>query len=169
MIDYFHGLPADVMLRMGVDRDKLPAREVWFAHAWADHQLAETDPRRDRFFLAWLADGEMVGHSSINQIRWGEAAHAHLHLWRSDLRQAGIGSEFFRRSISVYFARFNLQIIHVEPRAENPAPNRVLEKLGFQFVKRYRTVPGPVNFEQDVNHYQIDRTTWVMKHEVPAS
>ncbi|HEY0671005.1 MAG TPA: GNAT family protein [Longimicrobiales bacterium] len=160
MIDYFHGLSDDQLLRMGVDRNKLPARQQWFDRSWRDHQRAEDDPQRERFFLAWVFDGDVVGHSSINQIQWGERAYAHLHLWRSNLRQAGSGTEFFRRSISFYFERFHLKVIKVEPYAGNPAPNRVLQKLGFHFVKRHRTTPGPVNFEQDVNLYEIDRATW---------
>jgi [ribosomal protein S5]-alanine N-acetyltransferase len=160
MIDYFHGASDELLLRMGVDRSKLPARAAWFDHAWRDQQLPETDPRRDRFFLAWLFDGVVVGHSSINQIRWGEQAHAHLHMWRSDLRRAGTGTEFFKRSVSIYFERFDLDVVNVEPRADNPPPNRVLEKLGFRFIERYRTIPGPVNFEQDVNRYEMDRATW---------
>jgi RimJ/RimL family protein N-acetyltransferase len=160
MIDYFHSASDELLVRMGVDRSKLPPREVWFDHAWRDHQLPENDPRRDRFFLAWVLDGHVVGHSSINRITWGDSANAHLHLWRTDLRRAGIGSEFFRRSISIYFERFDLKVIYVEPHADNPPPNRVLEKLGFRFTERYRTVPGPVNFEQDVNRYEIDRVSW---------
>ncbi|HUP88650.1 MAG TPA: GNAT family protein [Longimicrobiales bacterium] len=160
MIDYFHGASDELVVRMGVDRSRLPAREKWFETAWRDHQRAEDDPARERFFLAWILDGEIVGHSSINQIKWGERAFAHLHLWRSDLRKEGIGSEFFRQSISFYFDRFNLQMINVEPNADNVAPNRVLEKLGFRFLKKYRTTPGPVNFEQVVNQYEIDRASW---------
>jgi RimJ/RimL family protein N-acetyltransferase len=160
MIDYFHGASDEQLYRMGVDRAKLPPREEWFAHVWRDHHLAENDPARDRFFLAWLFRGQVIGHSSINQIRFGDHAYAHLHMWQSDLRRAGIGSELFRRSISIYFTRFELQVIHVEPHAENPAPNRALQKLGFTLVKRYRTTPGPTTFEQDVNHYQMQRGNW---------
>ena len=164
MIDYFHNLSDEMMLRMGVDRARLPSRAEWFDHAWRDHHVSERDPLRDRFFLAWIVDGELVGHSSINQIRWGDRACAHLHLWRSDLRKAGAGTELFRQSISTYFTRFDLQRVIVEPYAENPAPNRVLEKLGFRFVRKYRCVPGPVNFEQDVNRYEVDRATWLARH-----
>lgn len=32
-------------------------------------------------------------------------------------------------------------------------PNRVMPKSGFRFIKRYRTVPGPINFQQGVNRY----------------
>jgi [ribosomal protein S5]-alanine N-acetyltransferase len=160
MIDYFRNATNEHLLGMGVDRTRLPDREVWFEQAWRDHERAETDPERDRIFLAWLYDGEAVGHSSINQIKWNEQANAHLHLWRADLRQGGVGSEFFRRSISWYFDRYGFKRIFVEPFAENPAPNRVLEKLGFHFIEQYRTIPGPVNFEQDVNRYVMDVDRW---------
>jgi len=160
MIDYFHGASDDLLIRMGVDRVKLPPRGEWFDHAWRDHQRAEEDPQRDRFYLAWVLGGQLVGHSSINQIRWGDRACAHLHLWRPDLRSVGLGTEFFRRSISLYFDRFNLNTVIVEPHSDNPAPNAVLEKLGFWLLQRYRTVPGPVNFEQDVNRYEMSRATW---------
>jgi RimJ/RimL family protein N-acetyltransferase len=163
MIDYFRNASDEHLLRMGVDRSKLPAREVWFENAWRDHQRAETDPQRDRIFLAWVYDGEVVGHSSINQIKGTRQANAHLHMWRADLRKGGVGSEFFRRSITWYFEHFGFQRIIVEPYAENPAPNRVLEKLGFRFVERYRTIPGPVNFEQDVNRYEVDRSGWTSR------
>jgi RimJ/RimL family protein N-acetyltransferase len=90
--------------------------------------------------------GELVGHSSINKIQWGQQACAHLHLWRSELRRAGIGTEFFRRSVSVYFSRFGLRVVAVEPHAENPAPNRVLKRLEFRFIRRYRVRPWTFQF-----------------------
>jgi hypothetical protein len=76
MIDYFHGASDDLLIRMGVDRAKLPPRGEWFDHAWRDHQRAEEDPQRDRFYLAWVLGGQLVGHSSINQIHWGEVPHS---------------------------------------------------------------------------------------------
>lgn len=162
MIDYFRGAPPDLLERMGVDPSKLPSRAHWFDQAWRDHSLPVDDPRRDRVYLAWLVDGQLVGHSSANKIQWGDSAYAHLHLWRSDLRAAGIGSEFFRRSIEYYFKHLELRVIYVEPSATNAAPNRVLEKLGFTLARRYRTVPGPMNFEQEVNRYEIRREAAVL-------
>jgi RimJ/RimL family protein N-acetyltransferase len=47
--------------------------------------------------------------------------------------------------------------LYCEPYANNVAPNRVLEKAGFEFVKTDRTVPGPINFEQDVNCWHMSR------------
>ena len=160
MIRYFHSASDELLVRMGVDRGRLPAPDVWLQQAWADHELDEQDPTRERFHVAWLLDDELIGHSSINQLRWGELAYAHLHLWRRDLRRDGIGTELFRRSLSLYFERFDLRRIFVEPNAGNPAPNAVVRRLGFRFVKAHRTVPGPLNFEQDVNLWEMDRGRW---------
>jgi RimJ/RimL family protein N-acetyltransferase len=115
---------------MGVDRLKLPERDRWLDALLADHEKA--DRERDRFYLVWIFRGRRVGHSSINKIVPGAEAFIHLHLWNSRLRRAGLGTEFVRRSAAFYFERFNLQKL---VWAKNPAPNRVLEKLGFAFVR----------------------------------
>src|SRR5262245_17490159 len=99
MIDYFTGATPEYLHGMGVDPAKMPSREAWFESAWRDHQRAETDPERDRFFLGWYVDGELIGHSSINKIKWGEEAYIHLHMWKADVRRGGVGTELFRRSI----------------------------------------------------------------------
>ncbi len=138
---------------MGIDVAKLPTREEWLRTAMRDH--GRSPEERDRFYLAWLYDGARVGQSSITHIVPGEEAHFHLHLWRADLRGGGIGTAFVRLSAAYYFARFSFARLISEPHAENPAPNRALQKAGFRFVKRYRTVPTPTSFEQDVNRYEL--------------
>jgi RimJ/RimL family protein N-acetyltransferase len=62
-----------------------------------------------------------------------------------------------RRSANFYFEQFNLKRLVCEPWADNPAPNRVLEKLGFAFIRQYRTTPGVIAYEQDVNRYELRR------------
>ena len=97
-----------------------------------------------------------VGHSSINKIKVGEEAFIHLHLWVGHLRKAGLGTQFFMASVAEFMRKFGLKRLYCEPYAENSAPNHVVRKSGFRFVKRYKTTPGPINFEQDVNQYVID-------------
>jgi [ribosomal protein S5]-alanine N-acetyltransferase len=155
MLDYFYNADDPFLRGMGVDRLKLPERHKWFDALLADHD--KPDEERDRFYLVWIFRGKRVGHSSINKIVPGSEAFIHLHLWNSQLRRAGLGTEFVRRSAKFYFERFNLKKLICEPWAGNPAPNRVLEKLGFTFVKRYRTIPGVINYEQDVNRYELRR------------
>ena len=156
MLDYFYMADDPFLRGMGVDRLKLPARNRWLDALLVDHE--KPDGERDRFYLVWIFRGTRVGHSSINKIVLGDEAFIHLHLWNSQLRRAGLGTEFVRRSADFYFERFNLRKLFCEPWAENPAPNRVLEKLGFALVRRYRTIPGVIASEQDVNRYELRRS-----------
>jgi RimJ/RimL family protein N-acetyltransferase len=155
MLDYFYEADDPFLRGMGVDRMKLPERDKWLDALLVDHE--KPDRERDRFYLVWLFRGRRVGHSSINKIVPGAEAFMHLHLWNPKLRQAGLGTEFVRRSVNFYFERFNLRKLVCEPWAGNLAPNRVLEKLGFTFVRQYRTTPGVIAYEQDVNRYELRR------------
>jgi len=152
MIDYFLKADDALLGAMGVTHSLLPTRDAWLRDALADHQLP--DPEKDRLYLGWFYQGHQIGHSSVNKIRFGNDAFFHLHMWRFDLRKSGFGLVLSEQSIRIYFDRFQLRTLWCEPYAENPAPNRTLVKLGFEFVKRYRTVPGTINFEQDVNLYR---------------
>jgi ribosomal-protein-alanine N-acetyltransferase len=155
MLDYFYKADDPFLHGMGVDRLKLPQREKWLDALLIDHE--KPDKERDRFYLVWRYRGQPVGHSSISNIVHGTEAFIHLHLWSSNLRKAGLGTEFVRRSVAFVFERFSLKKLVCEPWAGNPAPNRVLEKLGFVFVRRYRTIPGVIAYEQDVNRYELGR------------
>ena len=155
MVDYFLGADHAFLRGMGVDPARLPQRDNWLKLALRDH---ERDVReRERFYLAWIYRGTPVGHSSVNRITIGEQAFIHLHLWAGGLRRQGIGTEFFRASAVEFMRALRLRRIYCEPYAANPAPNRVLLKCGFRFVKSYRTVPGDINFEQDVNQYVLEK------------
>jgi RimJ/RimL family protein N-acetyltransferase len=96
-----------------------------------------------------------IGHSSINKIQVGQEAFIHLHQWSQAHRRAGLGTRFFQLCVARFAEDFALKRLYCEPSADNPGPNRVLLKSGFRFVKRYRTIPGPINFEQDVNQYVL--------------
>ncbi len=156
MVDYFYKADDAFLRGMGVDRLKLPQRDEWLDALLIDHE--KPDRERDRFYLVWIFRGRRVGHSSINKIVPDAEAFIHLHLWNSQLRRAGLGTEFVRRSANFYFERFNLKKLVCEPWAENAAPNRLLEKLGFTFVRRYRTTPGVIAYDQDVNRYELRRS-----------
>jgi RimJ/RimL family protein N-acetyltransferase len=165
MLDYFYKADDSFLRGMGVDRLKLPQRDKWLDALLADHD--KPDEKRDRFYLVWMFRGERVGHSSINKIVAGVEAYIHMHLWNSRLRRGGLGGEFVRQSAKFYFERFNLRKIICEPWAENLAPNRVLEKLGFTFVRRYRTVPAVIAYEQDVNRYELRRLNQALQPTAP--
>ena len=116
-------------------------------------------PLEDRksYCTIWEVDGEPVGHCNVNKIVFGDRAFMHLHLWSSRWRHSGYGVRLVRMSLPFFFGTLELGDLFSEPYANNPAPNRVLEKVGFEFVRAYRTVPGTITFEQDVNLWHLSQ------------
>lgn len=158
MVDYYLRGSSAFLAGMGVDLARLPSREAWLDAARID--LARPDSEKKRFYVAWLVDGTIAGHSSISHIAFGESAHVHLHVWRPGLRGSGLGTECLARSIDLYFERFRLRTLICEPYAENPGPNRTVARLGFVLEKRYRTIPTEIALEQDVNRWVLERDAW---------
>jgi len=153
MIGYFHGAGEEALAMMGVDPARLPSREAWLDRLLPD--LARPLPQKLTYYLAWRSDGLEVGHSNANQIVFGVRAHVHLHLWIPERRRSGLGLACFTESIRRFAADLELKQIVCEPYAANPGPNRLLERAGFTFVRRYRTTPGLINFEQEVNRWEL--------------
>ena len=153
MIDYFLQADENFLISMGVDPEKLPSKQDWLDRLLPD--LERSDYEKQTYFLSWLYNGVAMGHSNVSKIRYGDEAYVHLHIWVPEHRKVGMGTELLRRSANAFIRKFALKSLYCEPYAENPAPNQALSKLGFRFIQRYRTVPGSINFEQDVNQYLI--------------
>ncbi|HWY34787.1 MAG TPA: GNAT family protein, partial [Nitrosopumilaceae archaeon] len=102
-----------------------------------------------------LLNNKNIGHSNVNKIVFGEEAHMHLHIWSEDVRKKGVGAELVKLTIPYFFENLKLKKLYCEPYALNQAPNKTLQKVGFEFVKKYRTTPGWLNFEQEVNLWVI--------------
>ena len=151
MVDYFLQAPLELLDRMGVDPERLPEREWWIDHVNADLAL----PLAERKYLYLVAEvsGEAVGHCNVNKVRFGLDAFMHLHLWQPDSRRSGVGAAMVRLSLPVFCRELELATIYCEPKANNEAPNRTLAKAGFEFVETYRTTPGWLNYEQEVNRW----------------
>ena len=95
----------------------------------------------------------------------------HIHLWHSDNRKKGDGSYFIKESLFYYFQKFKLQKLFCQPYALNPAPNKTLHNAGFEFIKKYETIPGWLNFKQFVNLWVLDsnssKVTGINKSHLP--
>jgi RimJ/RimL family protein N-acetyltransferase len=79
----------------------------------------------------------------------------HPHLWNSDERNKGLGIAFLKLTIPVFFSAMQIKKLYCEPYALNDAPNKILNKFGFNFVKEYITTPGSLNFEQSVKRWEL--------------
>jgi RimJ/RimL family protein N-acetyltransferase len=149
VVDYFLNADEDFLNRMGVDVFKLPKRDEWLKLLVGEYSRPIQE--KNFYYLIWLLNDIPVGHSNINKIVFGEEAYMHLHMWSLDSRMKGLGAEFVKLCTPHYFNKFRLRRLYCEPNAMNPAPNRTLEKLRFEFIKQYATTPGWINYYQNVN------------------
>ena len=138
---------------MGVDVDKRPTQAQWIR--MLSEQIALPIQERQSYCLIWESDGRAIGHSNVRPIIFGEEAYMHLHLWDAGVRKKGMGAALVRMSLPWFFENLRLKRLFCEPYALNPAPNKTLEKVGFDFVKEYVTIPGFVNFEQPVKRWEL--------------
>jgi len=143
------------MLGMGVDLAKLPEANAF--RKMLAYQLQLPIEQRRAYCLIWECNGQAVGHSNTNPTHFGDYAYMHLHLWDSPSRKRGWGTTFVRLGLPYFFKNLKLDTLYCHPYALNPAPNKTLEKVGFSFVKRYTTIPGSINFEQEVIQWKMTR------------
>jgi RimJ/RimL family protein N-acetyltransferase len=61
-------------------------------------------------------------------------------------------------TLPYFFDSLQIKRLYSEPYALNEAPNKTLERAGFELEKEYITTPGSLNFEQPVKR-------WVMTKE----
>ncbi len=146
----------DFMQSMGVDMKKMLSKEQW--HQMLSEQLNQPYTEKKSYCIIWQVDGKAIGHSNVNQIVFGKQAYMHLHLWNNSVRKKGMGTSLVKMTLHYFFKNLELKKIYCEPYALNPAPNKTLEKIGFTFTKRHTTIPGYLNFEQEVN-------LWELSHE----
>jgi len=155
VINYFLDASEAYIRGLGADPEKLPIYDKWYEALSKEVELSASE--QSYFYTIWMLGEQPVGHCNVNFIEYGQKAHMHLHLWKTDTRRSGLGTSFVKKSVPLFFDRFDLKLLICEPYAENPAPNKTLPRAGFSFVKKYHTTPGPINFPQDVCRYRIDK------------
>ncbi len=151
--NYWFRSDPQFLINMGVDLSKMPTREQW--ENMLKEQISQPYLEKQSYCIIWLFNEEPIGHSNINRIIFGEEAYMHLHIWKYDKRAKGLGLQFVKMTLPYFFKNMQLKKICCEPYALNPAPNKTVEKLGFDFIKEYITVPGWINFEQPVKHWEL--------------
>ena len=164
IVDYFLKSDKGFLFGMGVDAKKLPSKEEWLNLLSLDFHLPLD--QKKFYYVVWLSDNKPVGHSNINKIVFREEAYMHLHLWQREARQKGTGSSFLKITLPYYFNNFKLKTLYCEPSALNPAPNKTLKKIGFDFIKSYETTPGWINFYQTVNSWRMTREKFTLLYSI---
>jgi len=153
--DYWDDLSNADLLKMGALRSNIPSREQFIRGI--THQLSLPDEEKKAFAIIAFLNNEAIGHCNLNPVLFGQEGKMHLHIWNSTTRSKGLGQQMVEQALPIFFDRFQLKRIIVEPYADNKGPNRVLEKVGFRFVKRYTTLPSPHCFEQEVLRWEMNK------------
>jgi len=155
MVDYFMHAAPEFLKGMGAIKSRLPKRKDWVKKLHLEHE--KSYKLKEIYYVIWLINNEPQGHSNINNIVFGESATMHIHLWENHHRKSGLGFDLLHHTMPFYFNNFKLKKLISEPYSENIAPNRLLKKVGFEFIKAYETIPGLMNFNQVVNRYEMTK------------
>jgi RimJ/RimL family protein N-acetyltransferase len=161
LLDYWYNSSDEHFLKMGADSSKLPNRNDFY-NALVK-QINSPFQKKQAYALIWEENGVPIGHSNVNNIVFGKEAFMHLHVWNIDKRKKGSGTILIQKSLPFYFEKLQLETLFCQPYALNPAPNKTLENVGFEFVKKYTTIPGSLNFEQEVNLWKMTREHFLSK------
>lgn len=154
-INYWLGLSQAEIERLGVAIDRLPSAARMRSDLAA--MLIAPDVAVHSFVLAWCINGEVIGHSSLKDIVTGDSGSIHLHMWRADLRGKGHGPHLFCLAAVDFYERFKLRRIICEPKADNPPPNRLLQRLGFPLISTRIGRSSELGTICKLNRYDIVR------------
>lgn len=155
VVDYWLSRSEEDLIRMGADASKLPQREEF--EASLGRILETPDAVCQTYYLIWLLDDTPIGFSSLKNIVHGKTGAIHLHIWDSSFTGKGYGAALFCLSAIGFYAMFNLESIKCEPRASNPLPNRMLQKVGFPLLKTYVGASSELSLTCKLNRYAITR------------
>lgn len=155
LLGYWYSASESHLKKMGADILKLPKREIFYNTL--KNQIEAPIEKKQSYVLIWEENGKSIGHTNANNIVFGKEAYMHLHVWETKNRKKGSGTMFVKKSLPFYFEKLQLQTLYCQPYALNPAPNKTLQKIGFEFVKKYITVPGTINFEQEVKLWKMTK------------
>jgi RimJ/RimL family protein N-acetyltransferase len=154
-INYWRGLSQPELEHLGVASDRLPsAARMRFD---LEAMLAASNDTLRTFVLAWCINGHAIGHSSLKDIVPAETGSMHLHMWCADLRGKGYGGYLFCLAAIDFYERFKLKRIICEPKADNPSPNRLLQKIGFPRVATRIGRSSELSTICKLNRYDIAR------------
>ena len=153
LCEYWFNTTSDFLIGMGVDLAKMPTRGEW--ELMLKKQINQSYVEKDSYCIIWLVDTVPVVHCNVNRIIFGEEAYMHLHIWKPDHRTKGLGVRFVKMTLPWFFEKMKLKKICCEPYLHNAAPHKTIEKAGFEFIKEIVTIPGWINFEQPVKHWEL--------------
>ena len=155
IVSYWIDSSPEHLTEMGVDLGKVPSAEELAANL--KKRLGQSYEEKQSYCMIWEVDGQVIGHNNVGEIKYGDEALMHLHIWKAEDRRRGLGMSLIKLSLPYFFKNLKLKNLFCEPYALNHAPNKTIEKIGFEFVKEYETIPGSLNCLQPVKRWVLTK------------
>jgi len=124
----------DDLVRMGEAARPDAQGSIDFINQFCSERLPPD--RAEEGLLIWELDGKPIGYCSLKEIRCGNDAQIHLHMWERNLRGKGVGAGLFCLSALKFIKEFKLRTLYCQPKHDNPMPNRMLKKIGCALLSK---------------------------------
>lgn len=158
-VEYWHD-PANTALdALGIDRSKVyPAKKMREMLALTIASNAKLE-RSQQPIVCIVFRGRTVGVHDLTDLRPGDSAVMHAHIWNREFRGRGIGLVSYVKALELYFERFDLRTVRFETPKSNAGANRIKEKLGL--VAR-----GSGVFDLPMLERAVETNTYVVEREM---
>lgn len=150
MVSYWCDATDQQLAKMGADATKRPSPE-----RIAQGVMASYAPGVRHAYSIWEVDGRAIGYACLKDIEPGHSGSIHLHVWEPSARGQGHGAGLFCRSVVQFYEDFGLRSMICEPSATNPAPNRMLARIGFPLVESRFGRSSDLSAVTQLNRYDI--------------
>lgn len=157
IINYWFNKTEEELKFVGVDKNKLGTIESWTN--FLEDVLNTPMDQAKAFYLIWQINNEAIGYVTLRNISQNNIADIHLHIWDKSMHTKGYGAKLFAISVVEIYKLFKFKLLLCEPKADNAAPNKMLEKIGFQKWRTYTCASASMCFPCKVNSYIIDLET----------
>ena len=154
VVDYFVGASVQSLAAIGLDASRLPTRNAWISHLAQD--WSRPAERRESSGVVWEIDQSLIGFSTLTDIRFGDSASVHLHIFDEANRGRGYGTLFVRLAAEWFADEFCLLRVYSEPNAFNTPANRALQGAGFRWVSTQESEPDNLSLMQTTNRWVRD-------------
>lgn len=154
--EYFHSASDEYLYNLGVEVKKIREKSL-FDPEEARKKLQIPVAERTAHSYAIVINQRTVGLAIVKKIKFGEEADLHAHIFQAENRRQGLGSQVFFEVVRRAFTTFHLKKINCDPTASNPAPNKLLQKMGLQPLRTIETPAEGILRQRIANHYEITK------------
>ncbi|MBB65463.1 MAG: hypothetical protein CMO81_10405 [Waddliaceae bacterium] len=132
LIQYWHYSPPEFFEKIGIDPQRLlPENKMRELFQKEIEDIKKEGEKASKLIIIEYK-GKAIASHNLNEIIEGDSGLFHAHIWYREFRGKGLGTYSYPRAAKIYMDRFQLQTIRFISPIQNPAIQRIKEKLGLQ-------------------------------------